>query len=99
MVEMVPWKVHTPKLFREILNTPGTEVLASPLNIMLGILKLTAQRAIELDDPKLHKLMVRLTLYEQADPDSTEYDPTLLKMIDEMMEAGDGSEDHTHAGS
>lgn len=64
----VQWKVHTASLLKETLNNPGCAVLAQPFNIFGDLLSQVAQRAIELDDPQLNILMLRLTLYEQADP-------------------------------
>ncbi len=73
------WRCHIPKLFAEILNNDTAAILAVPLQITLGILGEVAQRAIELDDPELHLLMLRLTLYSSADPSSDEYDPDVFK--------------------
>lgn len=62
------WKVHTPNLLREVLQNPGTSILAVPLSIFGRLLAEVAERAIALDDPKLNILMLRLTLYDQGDP-------------------------------
>ena len=82
------WKVHVPKLFCEVLSNPTTGILQQPLHILSGILGEVAQRAIELNDPILHSLMIRLALYECADPASEEYDPdaieAYLKAADEL---------------
>lgn len=63
------WKVHTPSLLRQILDNPGTAVLAQPLNIFGHLLAEVAERAAHINDPDLNILMMRLTLYEQADPE------------------------------
>jgi hypothetical protein len=68
VTEQFGWKVHVPNLLREILNNPTTAVLAQPLNIFGNLLAQVASRAIEMDDPALNILMLRLTLYDQADP-------------------------------
>lgn len=70
----LPWRCHTPNLLREVLHNPGTGMLARPLELFAQILGEVADRAVELNDDKLNALMIRLTLYEQADPDSASYD-------------------------
>lgn len=72
------WRCHTPKLFDEILNNEGCAILQVPLQILLGILGEVAKRAIELNDDKLHELMIRLTLYSVANPTLEDYDPELV---------------------
>lgn len=62
------WRIHTSSLLTQVLDNPGTAVLAQPLRIFGQLLAEVAERAIELDDPKLNLLMLRLTLYDQADP-------------------------------
>lgn len=64
----VEWRCHTPNLLQEVLSNPSAQVLAQPLRIFGAILAEVAERAIELDDPQLNILMLRLTLYEQGDP-------------------------------
>jgi hypothetical protein len=65
----VEFTVHTPNLLNEILTNHGTGILEKPLQIFGGILHEVAQRAIALDDPEMNILMMRLTLYRQADPE------------------------------
>lgn len=67
------WRVHTPNLLKEILNNPGTGILYRPLQIFSNLLYDVAQRANELGDDKLNALMLRLTLYEEADPTQQGY--------------------------
>lgn len=59
--------------------TSCAAILAVPLTIFQRILGEVAERAIELDDDKLHELMIRLTLYSCADPAEPDYDPELVK--------------------
>lgn len=74
--EILGWKIHTSGLFEEILlNNPSCVIFKSPLFIMRGLMAKVAQRAIELNDPQLNTLMIRLTLYSIADPKSPDYDP------------------------
>ncbi len=63
------WKVHTPSLLTEVLNNKGAAILAQPINIFANLLAKVAERAAQIDDPELNILMMRLTLYEQADPE------------------------------
>ena len=76
------WKVHTANLLTEVLTNPGTAILQKPLTIFSRLLHEVATRASELHDPELDKLMMRLTLYEVADPTSKEYDPKILEEYD-----------------
>jgi hypothetical protein len=69
--------VHTKNLLNEMMITPHNSVCQKPVNILVGLLAEVAQRAIELNDEKLNKLMVLLTLYEQSDPNSKDYDSKL----------------------
>ena len=61
------FRVDTVKLLNEIVESALREnmgVLKMPINIFIGLLGKVAQRATELDDPKLNILMLNLTLYE-----------------------------------
>lgn len=82
----VEFKVHVRHLFDEILSNPGNAVMAQPLRITMGLLQRVAARAIELNDPELHRLMIRLTLYAQADPTSPDYDPEMLKELEPLCD-------------
>jgi hypothetical protein len=68
------FKVHAPNLLKEILNNQACAVLKMPLIIFKGILEEVATRASQLNDVEMNKLMMRLALYEIADPESKEYD-------------------------
>lgn len=72
------WKVHTPNLLAEVLNNPTASILTKPIQILGGLLYEVAERAAELNDPMLNQLMLRLTLYSAGDPESSDYDPSLL---------------------
>ena len=73
-----PWRVHTPALLAEILSNSQTAILRQPINIFRSLLVEVGERAIELNDPTLNSLMLRLTIYSAADPNSPDYDPKLL---------------------
>lgn len=67
--DKLEWKVNTPGLLREIMSNPSSSVLLQPIGIFRNMLEQVAARAIELDDPQLNILMLRLALYEQSNPE------------------------------
>lgn len=75
------WRVHTSRLLQEVGCNPSCAILAMPLNIFSGLLAQVATRAIELDDEQLNVLMMRLTLYDQADPYSPGYDQAAVDRL------------------
>lgn len=79
------WRVHTYWLLREIVETGGQPILQKPLSILANLLAQVGERAAELDDPRLNALMLRLTIYTAADPDSPDYNPELVSCV--MREA------------
>ena len=80
-IQKLDWRVHTHGLLKEILSDPQNRMLEIPLNIMLGILREVAQRAVELNDAKMNECMIRLGLYSISNPDDPEYDPVLVSKI------------------
>lgn len=76
------WKCHTPNLLNEILVNDQCSILKRPFQIFENLLGEVAQRAQELDDPKLDLLMCRLTLYTVADPEHEDYDKKVLKELE-----------------
>lgn len=75
------WTVHTPNLLNEIGCNTGASALKIPLNIFGKILYEVARRASELNDPELNQLMMRLTLYAIADPESPDYDRDIVNQV------------------
>jgi hypothetical protein len=73
------WRVNTVSLLNEIAinGGPGVSIMKIPLTIFKCVLGEVAQRALELNDPKLNALMCRLALYEQSDPYSKDYNEEL----------------------
>jgi hypothetical protein len=67
--DSLKWKVDTPSLLKEIAYC-GLDrrmgIYKIPLNIFQRILTEVAERAIEINDKKLNKLMIRLSLYENT---------------------------------
>lgn len=76
------WRVNTTRLLREVMNNPTTSILHIPINIFQNLLKQVAERAIEINDYKLNRLMMMLQLYSISDPDDKkEYNPDLANMF------------------
>lgn len=65
MTKAVQFDSHLPNLLRELIEghpAPGPAVMA--VNLTMPILRELAGRAIEIDDPELNVLCLRLALYE-----------------------------------
>lgn len=74
------FKVNTPQFLREIFdNNAIGGVFYVPANVFRGYLIQIAQRAAELNDPKLNAIMCQMALYDAADPYSPGYDKRLTK--------------------
>ena len=73
------WRIHTANFLAEATNNNLAPVLHEGMVIFSLLLQAVAKRAIELDDRELNKLMIRLTLYKCADPESAEYQPDLIR--------------------
>ena len=79
------WRVNTVGLLTEIIeHNPSLNVLHKPINIFKDILGEVAQRATEINDPKLNCLMIRLSLYDVSDPNNPEYN---YEFIDSYLKA------------
>lgn len=70
--------LQTRVLFATLATREGNQDLAHPIAIMEQYLRAVAQRALELNDLELHKLMLLLGLYSMADAGAPEYDPILV---------------------
>lgn len=81
------WKIHTSNLLREIINGSGQAIYHVPLVMLGGLLHEVATRASELNDPKLNHLMMRLTLYAAADPESPHYNKALVEEVEKLAAA------------
>lgn len=60
----VEFDSNLPGLLDEVLSNRGTSVLRTPILLTKKILAELAQLAIEIDDDRLHLIMLRLGLYE-----------------------------------
>lgn len=66
-VSSMAFDSHLPNLLREIIEgNPNPGPLIRAANLTTPILAAVARRAIEIDDPELNILMLRLALYEVA---------------------------------
>lgn len=75
MKNKLDWKVNTPELLKEIIeNNDELGILRSPIMIFKSLLAEVANRAIEINDLELNKLMLRLSLYEVSNPESKDFD-------------------------
>jgi len=68
------WRVHTPNLLSEVLNNKGTWALTIPIKIFGHLLAELGEIANKINDKELNKMMLRLTIYSVADPESKDYD-------------------------
>lgn len=57
---------NLPGLLDEVLNNESCAILKIPINITKRILADLAQLAIEIDDDRLHVIMLRLNLYDMS---------------------------------
>jgi hypothetical protein len=77
--QQMEFTLHTADILNEVLENTTTAPLYRPLQLLANLLGQVAQRASELHDEKLDKLMIQLTLYAVADPKSKEYDPEVVR--------------------
>ena len=84
------WRCHTTRLFEEILGNPDCAILQIPLSIFRSLLADVAQRCNEINDDKLNLLMMRLTLYECADPLSKNYNPDIIEELEKKLAQKEG---------
>ena len=75
------WRVHTANLIKEILCNPCTQILRIPLLTLRFLLIKIGERAIQLNDPELNKLMIRLSIYSFSDPLDPDFDPALIDKL------------------
>lgn len=79
------WRVHTTNMLNEILGANQTcAIFSIPFNIFGKLLAQVADRAIELNDPELNILMLRLTLYEIDGKTPEEQNTAIQQAIEEQ---------------
>lgn len=77
------FRINSPAFLKEIFNNNPTlgRVLFAPANIFQNYLYQIAERASQLNDPKLNAIMCQMSLYEIADPYSSEYNQEATNKI------------------
>ena len=65
MNDMV-WKVDLPSFLKEIAECSKSIPYAKTFNILAHVLNVLTERAIEINDPALNIIMIRLGLYDEA---------------------------------
>lgn len=84
------FKVHLPNLLHEVVNCAMPKsmgILKIPLNVTRLLLIELTQRASELNDPELNAIMCNLTLYEEANPESQDYNPKMVETVMKQAKA------------
>ena len=79
------FRVDTPALLKEIVDnaigaTPNMGILKFPMNTFRNLLCEIAQRASEINDPVLNRIMFDMALYELPKPTSKEYGDLMDKI-------------------
>ena len=81
MNDMV-WKVDLPSFLKEIAECSKSTPYPKTFTILVRLLGILTERAIEIDDPALNIIMLRLGLYEEAhDKNVDEVISKLRKLI------------------
>lgn len=80
---MLEFKINTPQFLKEVFNeNPKLGVVFKiPANIFREYLIQIANRAAELNDPKLNAIMCQMALYSIADPYSPEFNKSITEKI------------------
>ena len=79
MNDMV-WKVDLPKFLKEISECSTNVPYAASFRILVQVLKVLVERAIEINDPALNIIMLNLGLYEGA------HDKNVDEVISQLRE-------------
>jgi hypothetical protein len=81
------WKCNIPSFFSEVVNGhPSPGPLPGGFKVLSSILGELADVALEIDDPRLHLMMCRLSLYSIADQYSGDYDSDIFKNLEDEIE-------------
>lgn len=89
-VKKLHFDSNLPGLLEEVLNNQTCAILKIPINITRSLLSELAQLAIEIDDPRLHLMMIRLGLYDFNDGgDRVRQRDEMDSLVKEYEERGD----------
>ena len=76
------WKVDLPRLLKEISECSKSTLYPVTFTILARVLGILTERAIEINDPALNIIMLRLGLYDEAhDKNVDEVISRLRKLI------------------
>ena len=82
VMDDMAWKVDLPRFLKEIAECSKNVPYAASFRILAQVLKVLTERAIEINDPALNIIMLRLGLYEGAhDKNAGEVISQLRKLI------------------
>jgi len=68
------WMIHTPNLLNEIVSNSNQPAIEAPIRILGNMLYRLGEIAARINDPELNEIMIRLTIYDIANPESENYD-------------------------
>lgn len=90
VMDDMAWKADLPRFLKEISECSTNVPYAASFRILAQVLNVLTERAIEIDDPALNIIMLRLGLYEGAhDKNVDEVISKLRKLItDNKKEEG-----------
>jgi hypothetical protein len=82
-----PFRVHVPNLLNETficaVRPQDLAALTIPLNELNRYLRTLTARCAEVNDPVLNKIMIDMTLYEESDPCSKDYNQEMVDQVNE----------------
>ena len=91
--EILQFKFHTPNFFKELVEC-GLDIRMGiykvPLNEFMRRLAELADIGRKIDNPLLHLWLFDMTLYEESDPESKDYNPKLRKELLKSLGEKDG---------
>jgi len=85
--KMERFDANLPGLLNEVLSNQSCAILKLPVWITKGILAELAQLAIEIDDDRLHVMMLRLGLYDCSASERVDRIKELEKKIKKTQKA------------
>lgn len=84
---MRSFRVHVPNLLRETfvsaIRPNDLAALRIPLNEFMGYLRILTARCSELNDPVLNKIMIDMTLYDESDFESKDFNQAMVDQVND----------------